>query len=145
MKYYMVSDPFSFEEHESIICEASDRIENVILGANLFSENTNYKYEPYYFKTKMDGPYLIYINDPMKYLKLSDNVPKKGVYRSRSMAIDAVQMAIFMGYKEIYLYGADCDYSPGKWHFVRIYLLIVIQPRKIKRLLHHILFARTLR
>lgn len=40
------------------------------------------------------------------------------VYDGYSIAYSILQLAVYMGFKEIYLLGADCTYTGGKEHFV---------------------------
>lgn len=49
--------------------------------------------------------------------KLSDN-PGVCIYDCFTVTNMAIQLAIFMGFKEIYIIGADCNYDPKKMHFV---------------------------
>lgn len=49
--------------------------------------------------------------------KLSEN-PGVCVYDCFTVTNMAIQLAIFMGFKEIYIIGADCNYDPKKMHFI---------------------------
>ncbi len=49
--------------------------------------------------------------------KLSKN-PGVCVYDCFTVTNMAIQLAIFMGFKEIYIIGADCNYDPKKMHFI---------------------------
>lgn len=49
--------------------------------------------------------------------KLSAN-PGVCIYDCFTVTNMAVQLAIFMGFKEIYIIGADCNYDPKKMHFI---------------------------
>ena len=39
------------------------------------------------------------------------------VYGAFTVACSAMQLAVYMGFKEIYLIGCDCDYSGERRHF----------------------------
>ena len=52
-----------------------------------------------------------------KKIKLSNN-PQVCIYDCFTVTNAAIQLAIYMGFKEIYLLGADCNYSNSKMHFV---------------------------
>ena len=45
-----------------------------------------------------------------KEFKFSDDV-EEVVYGGQTVLYDALQMAVYMGFSEIYLYGVDCDYK----------------------------------
>lgn len=49
--------------------------------------------------------------------KLSDN-PGVCIYDCFTVTNMAIQLAIHMGFKEIYIIGADCNYDPKKMHFI---------------------------
>lgn len=53
--------------------------------------------------------------DLAKNLKWTDN-PVWGIYDKYTITSAAIDWAVYLGCKEIYLIGADCTYS-GKWHF----------------------------
>lgn len=54
------------------------------------------------------------------FVKFSDNCYEK-VYSGYTVTYSAIQLAIYMGFKEIYLLGVDCDYKSGKKnHFVKM-------------------------
>ena len=49
------------------------------------------------------------------FVKFSDDC-YKAVYDGFSITYSLIQLAIYMGFKEIYLVGADCNYENGKKH-----------------------------
>lgn len=51
------------------------------------------------------------------YAKFSDDAYKI-VYDGYSIAYSCIELAVYMGFKEIYLLGADCTYTGPKEHFV---------------------------
>ena len=56
------------------------------------------------------------IKKPNVYLFSDD--PYAIVYDGTSVTYSAMQIAAYMGFREIYLLGCDCDYSGGKQHFM---------------------------
>lgn len=53
-----------------------------------------------------------------KNLKFSENL-LWGLYDKYTTTITAIEAAIYMGCKEIYLLGADCNYTTEKLHFIK--------------------------
>ena len=56
------------------------------------------------------------IKKPDVYLFSDD--PYAIVYHGMTVTYSAMQLAVYMGFKEIYLLGCDCDYSGEKQHFM---------------------------
>ena len=52
-----------------------------------------------------------------KKIEYSDDI-SVGVYDGFTVTNMAIQIAIYMGFKKIYLIGCDCDYSKPKIHFI---------------------------
>ena len=50
-------------------------------------------------------------------LRLSGD-PAVCIFDGFTVTIMAIQLAVWMGFTEIYLLGADCNYSAGKMHFI---------------------------
>lgn len=114
--YYCVSDPLALEWYWSDIMEA--KLENVFWGIQLHKYEKKVNFTPIYYDSYLKGYYLAkYHWKVRKHMRFSADVYKTGVYAGgRSVSNDALQLAVYMGAKEIYLYGHDCDYS-GKAHF----------------------------
>lgn len=63
------------------------------------------------------SPILVWINGRMSYWNRYGFDLTDGVWGGRTVMIDAgIQPAFYLGFKEIYLLGCDCDYSKGH-HF----------------------------
>lgn len=114
--YYCVSDPLALEWYMSDILEA--KLENVFCGLQLKKYEKQINFLPIYYDSYLRGYYLArYHRKVKKYMRFCADVYKTGVYAGgRSVSNDALQLAVYMGAKEIYLYGHDCDYS-GRAHF----------------------------
>lgn len=59
----------------------------------------------------------MYINPPKFRTEFSDDAYAI-VYDGNTITYSLIQIAVYMGFKEIYLLGCDCDYSGEKKHFV---------------------------
>ena len=77
--------------------------------------NMNEKYV--YFH--MSGSYHLYemIYGPQYFAKFSDDCYKT-VYDGYSITYSIMQLAIYMGFDELYLIGADCNYLGQQQHFI---------------------------
>lgn len=64
----------------------------------------------------LDHCYRYGISEKFKY----DEKPIGGIYDYYSMTQECIYYALFMGFKEIYLLGADNDYLGNKQHFIDI-------------------------
>lgn len=114
--YYCVSDPLAIEWYLQDILGA--KLDKVFFGLQLQRYENAVNFSPIYYDAYLRGYYLAkYDKKVKKYMRFSGDVYKKGVYAGgRSVSNDALQLAVYMGAKEIYLYGHDCDYS-GRAHF----------------------------
>lgn len=84
------------------------------------SDNIEWKYkrEPEWINFPTDTMYHSYDMKIGKYYaKFSDDAYKI-VYDGYSIAYSCIELAVYMGFKEIYLLGADCTYTGPKEHFV---------------------------
>ena len=84
------------------------------------SDNIEWKYkrEPEWINFPTDTMYHSYDMKIGKYYaKFSDDAYKI-VYDGYSIAYSCIELAVYMGFKEIYLLGTDCTYTGPKEHFV---------------------------
>lgn len=112
--YYGIQDRQVYEKLEDIISENFK--DNVFIAdqiANLFEVPDRYIQFPY------NGNYHIYEGDYLEYnAKFSDNAYHI-VYDGYSITYSLIQVAVYMGFKEIYLLGCDCNYVKGQQnHFI---------------------------
>ena len=92
---------------------------NFSKGGNFFTEGFNLPHPTEYdYYLLCSDKNMKPINKARKIVRLSKDI-SVCVYGSATTANIAVQIAIYMGFKEIYLIGADCDYSKNKIHFIK--------------------------
>lgn len=115
--YYAVSDHAVFTKVQPILKKEEGL--NVLIGSNAFLNRNhmlsedwtiypeNYAYHDY--EKKYKNKYFV---------KFSDDAYSI-IYDGYTVVYGMIQMAIYMGFKEIYLIGTDCNYAVGKQnHFV---------------------------
>lgn len=115
--YYCVSDPLILEWYSEEIKNAN--LKKVFWNIQLRKYEKNINFSPIRYDSFLKGYYLTRYDKKRtsQYMQFSSDVYKNGVYAGgRSVSCEAMQIAAYMGAKEIYLYGCDCDYS-GKAHF----------------------------
>jgi hypothetical protein len=114
--YYGIQDRFAYEELQDKICsEEKVRIFVAdVIKKRGYKTSSNMiefpisRYKHYAFLSKV------------KYsTKFSEN-PSAMVYDGYSITYSLLQIAVYMGFKYIYLLGCDCDYSaePRQRHFI---------------------------
>ena len=112
--YYGIQDRQVYEKMESSILEHYRDKENVFVSdelENLFSLPEGFARFPY------NGNYHLYAGKDYS-ARFSDDAYEV-VYDGYSITYSLIQIAVYMGFKEIYLLGCDCNYPVGeKNHFV---------------------------
>lgn len=112
--YYGIQDRHVYEcLEESILKNFNNNVFIADQIANLFKVPDSFIQFPY------NGNYHIYEGDYLNYsTKFSDDAYHI-VYDGYSITYSLIQIAIYMGFKEIYLLGCDCNYSKDKKnHFI---------------------------
>ena len=111
-KYYCSQDYKVLEQIQDDLEFAADNCEEVFLPYNfkgLYSEellrkdNVNLFYHPYVSVYSSDGTY------PEGLMPFSDDISRQ-IYDGLSITYGMMQIAAYMGYKEIYLIGIDHNY-----------------------------------
>lgn len=111
-KYYCSQDKKVLEQIKDDLVFAADNCEEVFLPYNfmdLYSEdllnkmNVNLFYHPYVSVYSRDGNY------PEGLMPFSDDISRQ-IYDGLSITYGMLQIAAYMGYKEIYLIGIDHNY-----------------------------------
>jgi hypothetical protein len=114
--YYGIVDHFAYEEFQDFILNdkqltpfISDQI--IKRGYKTPSHSILFPYSDYKHRTLA--------SEVKCSTKFSTNIAAL-VYGGYSVTYALLQIAVYMGFKEIYLLGCDCYYSPypKKWHFV---------------------------
>lgn len=107
--YYGIQDSLVYEKLEK---EIQDNVTcPILVGSNL-------KKDFVIPKTYIEFPFNHYYHEAQKdlkkyFVKFSDDCYVM-VYDGYSITYSLLQLAIYMGFKEIYLLGADCNYEEGK-------------------------------
>lgn len=114
--YYGIQDRQVYEKMEGSILEYYRDADNVLVADQIgryFNVPDNFIQFPY------NGNYHIYAGRYEDYsARFSDNAYEV-VYDGYSITYSLIEIAVYMGFKEIYLLGCDCNYPKGaKNHFV---------------------------
>lgn len=111
--FYGIQDLNVYDKLEKDIKQAN--INNILVSdilaqsKNIPEDSIIYPLNPYYHNYDAEiGKY---------YACFSDNAIRM-VYDGYSISYSLLQIAIYMGFKEIYLLGVDCDYNQQKKHIV---------------------------
>lgn len=111
--YFAVQDNLVFESLQEII--RAHKEVPVFISDNIPSK---FKREKEWVEFPTDTKYHSYdILRKKYYAKFSDDAYDI-VYDGYSIAYSCIELAVYMGFKEIYLLGADCTYLGEKEHFV---------------------------
>ena len=111
--YYAIQDKYVFDKMQDTIRQYKEI--PVFISDNI---PRKYKREKEWIEFPTDTMYHSYDMKIGKYhAKFSDDCYDI-VYDGYSIAYSCVELAVYMGFKEIYLLGADCTYMGEKEHFV---------------------------
>lgn len=111
--YFAVQDNFVFNNIKDII--SAHKEVPVFISDNI---RRRYKREKDWIEFPTDTMYHSYDMKIGKYYaKFSDDAYDI-VYDGYSIAYSCIELAVYMGFKEIYILGADCTYLGEKEHFV---------------------------
>lgn len=105
-KYWSVSDGVVFKKHHKKLLGLDTTL---FLSETAASEFLNHK--KYYLKESKEKPFVLRINGPMDIWNKIGKDITKGVYGGATVTIQSLQVAFYLGFKEVYLLGCDCDYS----------------------------------
>ncbi|MBU5305038.1 6-hydroxymethylpterin diphosphokinase MptE-like protein [Eubacterium callanderi] len=111
--YYGIQDRFVYEKIHKFIHE--NDYESIFIGSTISK----------HFKIKKSSKInyfpldLLWQQIPRKdyHTKFSDNIYER-VYSGYNIAFSMLQIAVYMGFKEIYLLGQDCNYQQEKKYFI---------------------------
>lgn len=111
--YFAIQDGCVFESLGDIIRKHKEV--PVFIGDNI---EWKHKREPEWINFPLDTMYHAYDIQIGKYhAKFSDDAYNI-VYDGYSIAYSCIELAVYMGFKEIYLLGTDCTYNGPKEHFI---------------------------
>lgn len=108
--YYGIQDCNVYEKMESVICQTYRNADNVFVSdtiAERFPVPKNFHQFPY------DTVYHDNQLEIDKYFAKFSPDSYSIVYDGYSITYSLIQLAVYMGFKEIYLLGADCSYKRG--------------------------------
>lgn len=103
--YYCIVDPNTYGNLEQELKEK--QLKQIFYPANRIK--TDYLTGPSFILNHSDI-YRMCFPDIFKFTKFSDDIEKK-VYDGASVVYATLQIAVYMGFREIYLLGVDCNYS----------------------------------
>lgn len=115
-KYYGIQDPFVYEKLKDLILKEK-RIPNMFIAdsiAKKFDVPPRCELMPmHYLKQR-------YVYEGQKYITKFSSDASLCVYSGYTITYSMIQLAVYMGFKEIYLLGCDSNYckDPKKQHFV---------------------------
>ncbi|MGN1134038.1 MAG: 6-hydroxymethylpterin diphosphokinase MptE-like protein, partial [Oscillospiraceae bacterium] len=114
--YYGIQDIFVYPKMKDVIEKYYHNAENVFVSDEL---SDMYGLSSSYITYPFNSAYHLYDQHFNKfYSKFSGNAYAR-VYDGYSITYSLLQIAVYMGFSEIYLLGADCSYKKGeKNHFV---------------------------
>ena len=109
--FYGIQDVFVFDKMKQTIFENYPENSNVLIGDNLVTDDdiTAKNYIVYPFNSDYHA---FEINYRKYFCKFSDDAYGM-VYDGYSITYSLIQIAVYMGFKEIYLLGCDCSYKKG--------------------------------
>ena len=111
--YFAVQDNFVFRNMQDIL--RAHKEVPVFISDNIWRR---FRREKEWIEFPTDTKYHSYdILRQKYYAKFSDDAYDI-VYDGYSIAYSCIELAVYMGFKEIYLLGADCTYLGEKEHFV---------------------------
>ena len=108
--YYGIQDANVYEKMEQSICEAYENADNVFVSdviAEKFGIPENFHQFPY------DAVYHDNQLEIERYFAEFSDDCYAIVYDGYSITYSLIQIAVYMGFQEIYLLGADCSYKRG--------------------------------
>lgn len=111
--YYAIQDNYVFEKLQNII--RAHKEVPVFISDNIFKK---YKRENDWIEYPTDTKYHSCDALDQKYYAKFSGDAYEIVYDGYSIAYSCLELAVYMGFKEIYLLGADCSYNGPKEHFV---------------------------
>lgn len=121
--YYVIQDFKVFDKLKND--KSFQSLENKFAADFLFSEHKINKDD--FIKFPLDHLDHMDIKKQSMPLKFSDDA-YVCVFDGYTVTYSAIQLAVYMGFKEIYLLGCDCDYSGDKQHFADYGIKVTSNP-----------------
>lgn len=114
--FYMIQDEYVYDKLEQELFEIAEKEDFIISAGGVIPQR-------YISAEKYKEFPLHYLNHKMfrkkgwGKFKFSDDCYSV-IYDGYTVALSVLQMACYMGFKEIYLLGCDCNYNLSKSHFI---------------------------
>ena len=114
--YYMIQDEYVFRKLRDKIREASSKeLRKIWISESLEKQFGNEESYPVFPLHYLD--HKMYHRSGYGEFKFSDDCYAT-IYDAYTITFSVLQMACYMGFKEIYLLGCDCNYKMPKTHFI---------------------------
>ena len=115
--FYGIQDSLVYNELKTFIHDEYDSRDNVFISDRITRRFKDFNREWNVFPLNYSyNAYNRWFKDIFK-VKISNDIYKT-VYDGFSITISLLQIAMYMGFKEIYLIGADCNFIRDNLHFV---------------------------
>lgn len=110
--YYCIIDPNTYGNIKNELVD--NDVKNIFIAQNRIQESLNDdRFIP--FNLDCSSFYRIHSKNHLEKMRFSYDIEKK-VYDGASVVFAAIQIAMYMGYTEIYLLGTDCNYDTQILH-----------------------------
>ena len=109
--FYGIQDVFVFDKMRNAIFENYPKKSNVFIGDNLVTDEDVASKEYIVFPFNSDY-HAFEVNYRKYFCNFSDDAYGM-VYDGYSITYSLIEIAVYMGFKEIYLLGCDCSYKKG--------------------------------
>lgn len=114
--FYVIQDEYVYEKIEDALLETYNRnLNEIFVGgiiADKFNIPSNFKQYPLHV---LDHK-MFHLKDFGEF-RFSDDC-YSCIYDGYTVTFSILQLAVYMGFKEIYLLGCDCNYNNKKSHFI---------------------------
>lgn len=115
--YYGIQDHIVYDKIENEILKYYKNADNVFVSDRIKWHSEIGDYWNVFPLNMSYHAYKRWFNNEF-FAKFSDDIYRR-VYSGFSITYSLIEIAVYMGFKEIYLIGADCSFTkPGKIHFV---------------------------
>ncbi len=110
--YYCVIDPNTYGDIRMGLKEYG--VKNIFLAQNRIRKSSILG-DIIPINLECSSFYKMGMSKHLETMKFSSDI-SKCVFDGASVMFAALQVAVYMGFREIYLLGADCNYTPGSFH-----------------------------
>lgn len=111
--FYGLQDKGAYERLEDKILASRGEIQEMFCGVSIDALSPNVKCPCCYYRLDL----LDHDKRGTKHANKCDKNVEKRVYDGHSITYSMIEIAMYMGFKEIILLGVDCDYSGKQMHF----------------------------